>query len=79
VPQALLGAFRGAGSTTQSMTISIAMQWLFQMPSAWIIAMATPLGVLGVWWSYPIANTAGALLCIAWFLRGSWRGGRVRG
>jgi len=79
VPQALLGAFRGAGSTTQSMTISIAMQWLFQMPSAWIIATATPLGVLGVWWSYPIANTAGALLCIGWFLRGSWRGARVGG
>ncbi|HXR51767.1 MAG TPA: MATE family efflux transporter [Steroidobacteraceae bacterium] len=73
VPQALLGAFRGAGSTRQSMTISIAMQWLFQMPSAWFIALATPLGLLGIWWSYPIANCAGAILCMLWFRYGTWR------
>jgi putative MATE family efflux protein len=73
VPQALLGAFRGAGSTTQSMTISIIMQWVFQMPSAWIIALATPLGVLGVWWSYPIANCAATILCLLWFRFGTWR------
>jgi putative MATE family efflux protein len=73
VPQALLGAFRGAGSTKQSMTISIVMQWVFQMPSAWIIALATSLGVLGVWWSYPIANCGGAVLCMLWFRFGTWR------
>jgi putative MATE family efflux protein len=77
LPQALLGAFRGAGSPRQSMTISIATQWLFQMPSAWIIAMATPLGILGVWWSYPIANGAAAILCILWFRYGSWRNPQV--
>ena len=77
LPQALLGAFRGAGSTKQSMTISIVMQWLFQMPSAWIIALATPLGLLGVWWSYPIANVAGAILCLLWFRYGTWRNPQV--
>jgi putative MATE family efflux protein len=73
LPQILLGAFRGAGSTRQSMTISIAMQWLFQLPSAWILALATPMGVLGIWWSYPIANAATAILCIFWFIYGPWR------
>ena len=73
-PQALLGAFRGAGSTRQSMTISIVTQWGFQMPSAWILATATPLGLLGVWWSYPIANLAAAVLCVLWFRYGRWRG-----
>lgn len=73
VPQALLGAFRGAGSTKQSMTISIIMQWVFQMPSAWLIALATTLGVAGVWWSYPIANCGGAILCLLWFRYGRWR------
>jgi putative MATE family efflux protein len=72
-PQALLGAFRGAGSTRQSMTLSIVMQWVFQMPSAWIIALATPLGVLGIWWSYPIANFAAAVLCVLWFRYGPWQ------
>jgi Na+-driven multidrug efflux pump len=73
VPQILLGTFRGAGSTRQSMTISILMQWLFQLPSAWILALATPLGLLGVWWSYPIANAAAMILCILWFRSGRWR------
>jgi putative MATE family efflux protein len=73
VPQALLGAFRGAGSTRQSMSISIAMQWLFQMPSAYLLALATPLGLLGIWWSYPIANAAASILCILWYRFGPWR------
>jgi len=72
-PQALLGAFRGAGSTRQSMLLAIVMQWVFQMPSAWIIALATPLGVRGVWWSYPIANSAAALMCVLWFRYGPWQ------
>jgi putative MATE family efflux protein len=79
LPQALLGAFRGAGSTTQSMSISIATQWLFQMPSAWILALATPLGLLGIWWSYPIANAAAAILCILWFRYGRWHNPQVGG
>jgi Na+-driven multidrug efflux pump len=73
VPQALLGAFRGAGSTRQSMTISIVMQWVFQMPSAYLLSLATPLGILGIWWSYPIANVAACILCIVWLRFGPWR------
>jgi len=73
VPQVLLGAFRGGGSTKLSMSISIIMQWGFQMPCAWIIALATSLGVVGVWWSYPVANCAGAVLCLLWFRFGRWR------
>ncbi|MBT2185785.1 MATE family efflux transporter [Sphingobium nicotianae] len=72
-PQALLGAFRGAGSTRHSMTISIVMQWVFQMPAAYVIAFATPLGILGVWWSYAIANVGALILCTLWFRYGSWR------
>lgn len=72
-PQALLGAFRGAGSTRHSMTISIAMQWLFQMPAGYFLALATPAGLLGVWWSYPIANMGALILCLYWYRYGSWR------
>ncbi|MBU0556951.1 MAG: MATE family efflux transporter [Alphaproteobacteria bacterium] len=73
VPQAMLGAFRGAGSPSHSMTISIIMQWLFQMPVAYLIAFASPWGIVGIWWSYPIANLAATALCLYWFRYGSWR------
>lgn len=73
VPQVFLGAFRGAGSPRHSMVISIVMQWGFQMPGAYLLAFGTPLGIQGIWWSYPIANGAGTVLCLVWFLRGPWR------
>jgi len=73
LPQVLNGVFRGAGSPRQAMTISLLMQYAFQMPAAWLLALATPLAVRGVWWSYPIANVCAALLCVAWLLRGPWR------
>lgn len=76
--QALMGAFRGAGNTRQSMTIAIATQWVFQMPCAYLLALATPLGLLGVWWSYGFANIAALLMCVVWYRRGRWRTQLVR-
>jgi len=73
IVQSLLGAFRGAGSTRQSMILSIVMQWVFQMPSAYLLALATPLGLTGIWWSYAISNIATAILCLLWFRFGPWR------
>ena len=73
VSQTLLGVFRGAGSTRQSMTISIVMQWGFQLPTAWGLAFLTGAGVTGVWWSYVAANVAASVIAILWFARGPWR------
>jgi Na+-driven multidrug efflux pump len=71
--QVMLGVFRGAGSTRQSMALSIAQQWLFQMPAAWALALWTPAGISGIWWSYPIGGAALATLGLVWFHRGPWR------
>ena len=73
VAQVLLGVFRGAGSTRQSMGISLFMQWGVQLPSAWILAFLTPVGVLAVWWSYPLANAVASVIGIIWFMKGPWR------
>lgn len=73
LPQVLNGVFRGAGSPKHAMGISIAMQWLFQIPAALVLSLAVGLGVLGVWWSYPIGNGCAALLAVAWLRFGRWR------
>jgi putative MATE family efflux protein len=73
VGQVLLGVFRGAGSTGQSMALSIAWQWLFQMPTAWALALWTPLGINGIWWCYPLGGAALTAVCLAWFFHGPWR------
>ncbi len=73
VPQVLLGVFRGAGNTRQSMIISLVMQWGFQLPCAWLLAFATPAGAQGVWWSYAVANLAASAIAGGWFIKGPWR------
>jgi putative MATE family efflux protein len=79
VTQALNGVFRGAGSTRQAMIISLIMQYGVQIPFAWCAALLTPMGVLGVWWSYAVSNVAASGLCIAWLLKGPWRRNLVGG
>lgn len=73
VGQALLGAFRGAGNTRQSMVISIAMQWILHMPAAYVLALATPLGLVGIWWSYTLSAVGGTVICVIWYRYGPWR------
>jgi Na+-driven multidrug efflux pump len=57
----------------QSMTLSLIQQWLFQLPIAWFLALATPMGLLGIWWCYPLGNGATAALGLLWFRYGPWR------
>jgi putative MATE family efflux protein len=71
--QALNGVFRGAGSTRQSMMISLIMQYALQLPFAWGVAFFTTLGVLGVWWSYAFANVVTCVIAVVWLKRGPWR------
>lgn len=76
--QALNGVFRGAGSTKQAMTISLVMQYAFQIPFAWGAATLTALGVLAVWWSYTVANIVASAICLVWLVRGPWRRNLVK-
>lgn len=55
------------------MTLSIVMQWVFQMPFAYIVALGTSMGILGIWWSYVFANIAALALCVIWYRYGPWR------
>jgi len=42
-------------------------------------ALLTALGPPGVWWGFVVSNIAGAAIAYAWFRRGTWRDGDVRG
>ena len=69
----LRGVFRGAGSTQQAMWIALILQYGFQLPFAWGIALFTPYGPLGVWWSYTFSSVIGTAICLYWLKKGPWR------
>ena len=71
--QAMAGAFRGAGQTMTAMTISLLMQWSCQLPVSYLLAHYTSLGVAGIWWGFPIANTLALAATLLWFRRGTWK------
>lgn len=71
--QCLLGAFRGAGSTKSAMLISIITQWVFQFPISYVLCRHTALGVIGIWWGFPVANSISIVITIFWFKFGTWK------
>jgi putative MATE family efflux protein len=70
--QTLAGAFRGAGDTHFAMATAIILQWVVQFPLALILSKHTPLGIIGIWWAFPMSFALTALLSVWWFVRGSW-------
>ncbi len=42
-------------------------------------ALLAAMGPPGVWWGFVASNVAGAAIAYAWFRRGTWRDGDVRG
>ena len=85
------GAFRGAGVTTVAMVLSFLSRWLFRIPVALVVAFGwaytipgTGLtlagldwGVEGLWWAYAFGAFASFLVAVAWFRRGTWKGGVI--
>jgi putative MATE family efflux protein len=68
----LSGALRGAGDTRPALWGTFVGRWLVGLPVAWLLALHTPLGVDGAWWSM----VAGVLVQAVWvaqrWLRGAW-------
>jgi Na+-driven multidrug efflux pump len=49
------------------------MQWTCQLPVSYLLAHYTSLGVAGIWWGFPIANTLALVATLLWFRRGTWK------
>ncbi len=68
---AVNNVFQSAGHTKKSMTLGIIRLWGIRLP------LSYGLGVLmrdtaGIWLGMGLSNFLGAVIALAWFLRGSW-------
>jgi putative MATE family efflux protein len=77
VMRAYTGSFRGAGKTLTAAAISVVMLGLIRIPVAYLVSLSW--GPPGIWLAFPVSNVAGALIAFAWYRRGTWQTGSVRG
>lgn len=69
----MVQAFNGAGDTVTPTWINIIGFWLCEIPLAWILAYPAGMGVSGVFYSIPIAETVITALGLWVFMRGRWK------
>jgi putative MATE family efflux protein len=88
IMRAFTGGFRGAGKTMVAASISIITLAVVRLPIAYVAArsvLPTDLWFFGqpdprgIWLGFLVSNIAGAVIAYAWFRRGTWREGDVRG
>lgn len=72
VMQVILGAFRGAGNTKTAMVLSWLNLWGVRVPAVYLLAFPAGLGATGIWIGMTLGHIVGAVLAMAWFLRGTW-------
>ena len=77
VGMVLTAAFNGAGDTWTPTVINLFVFWLFEIPLAWWLSTATPLGPRGVFWALTISYSALAVVSAVLFRRGTWKRTRV--
>ena len=66
-------AFNGAGDTTTPTWVYVFGFWLFQIPFAWLLHRYSGIGVKGVFWAVPIAETLMAIAVFFLFRTGKWK------
>jgi putative MATE family efflux protein len=69
----IVSAFRASGNMVAAMIVALVSQCVFQLPVAYVLSKMTALHVEGLWWSFPIANVATAMMAACWFAWGDWR------
>jgi putative MATE family efflux protein len=65
------GVMRGAGDTIVPMFITLFALWVIRIPAAWILSRY--FGVVGIWWSIPVAWFIGMILSYLYYLKGNWK------
>jgi putative MATE family efflux protein len=73
----IVSAFRASGNMLIAMVIAIVSQFMFQFPLAYVLSQLTTLQADGLWWSFPAANAAAAVVSVCWFAQGGWKKTRL--
>jgi len=73
----IVSAFRASGNMLVAMVIAILSQFVLQFPLAFVLSQHTQLQAAGLWWSFPAANAAAAVVSVCWFLQGGWKKTRL--
>lgn len=68
------GGLQGAGDTRGTMAVVLGALWVLRIPLAALLALATPLGALGVWTAMVVSQTVQGVWMARRFRRGAWRG-----
>jgi putative MATE family efflux protein len=70
-------AFNGAGDTWTPTLINLFCYWLWEIPLAWVLARPLEFGPTGVFVSILIGFSTMAVVSVALFRRGRWKGATV--
>ena len=70
----MMQAFNGAGDTMTPTWANLGCFWGGQIPLAWFLARAAGFGPDGIFWAVVLSETILALVMIALFRRGRWKG-----
>ena len=73
IQQVMNGVFNGAGFTKASMMLSVFSLWIIRFPLAYMLSNKTPLGVVGIFWAFPISNFIAAGAGFIYYKMGYWK------
>lgn len=75
ISMVLFGVVRSTGAVVPPLISLFIALWLIRIPIA--IGFAPRFGADAIWWSFPIASFASALLAFAYYRFGGWRHARM--
>ncbi len=74
---AFTGVLKGSGNMVTSMILAVVSQWVFLFPLAYILSSHADLGIIGIWWAFPVSNVLMAIIAVLVFAKGDWKKKRL--
>ncbi len=73
VGMVVVQALNGAGDTATPVVLNLICFWLIQIPLAYWLAVATPLGPNGAFLAIVVSESLLTILAVIVFRRGTWK------